>query len=247
MLHGFFAPTDRSASSEFVPTTPQELVGKPFTITISWPSNASDYTSDFQYTNDHWGEYGSDLISINIDVPGFNFSGPPTPYLSQWETWNDTVLTYDLGVPKLSGDELRLTSRVSWSQTYMYETTTFDGHTQIESVTSATDYTMSLRAVDPSGNHFSNDSLQTNFDLASFSSLFFEFQQVVPVAGSDPRPIIFQHWLGIVDSVVAVPEPSSLAIFSWALLAFPFHRLQRQRSTAQSRQGGVFCRKKRQE
>src|SRR3954469_13210822 len=103
ILHGVFAPTNRLARSEFVPTMPQELVGKQFTITISWPANAFDYTSDFQYTNDHWGEYGSELISINIDVPGLDFSGPPTPYLSQWETWNDTVLTYDQGVPKLSG------------------------------------------------------------------------------------------------------------------------------------------------
>jgi hypothetical protein len=137
---------------------------------------------------------------------------------------NDSVLSYDAGVPQLSGDELRLVSRATRSQTFMYEVVTLDGHTQIESFTSTTDYTMSFRALGPSGNHFSNDALQTNFDLASFSSLFFEFQQVVPVQGDGPRPICFQHWLGVVDSVVAIPEPSSLATFASALV------------------GGIICR-----
>jgi hypothetical protein len=229
-LHGVFAPTDRAPNPQFVATTPPELVGKSFTVTVSWPDSASDYTSDFQASNDHYGEYGSELISVHIDVPGFDFTGPPTPSLSDWETWNDTVLSYDYGVPKLSGDELRLTSRVSRSQTYMYETLTSDGHTQLESFTSTTDYTMSMRAVDTSGNHFSDDSLQTNFDLTSFGSIFFEFQQVVPVSGSTPRPFYVEHWLGVVDSVIAVPEPGCAAILSWAVAGAIVCRRGRKRT-----------------
>jgi|SRR4051794_8940079 hypothetical protein len=76
VLHGVFAPTNRSATPEFVATTPPELVGKPFTITVSWPANASDYTSDMNSSNNHWGEYWTQLISIDINVPGFDFPVP---------------------------------------------------------------------------------------------------------------------------------------------------------------------------
>src|SRR5262245_3596051 len=116
-LHGVFAPTNRSATSEFVATTPAELVGKPFTITVSWPENASDYSPDMNSSNDHWGQYWTQLILLDFNVPGLNFSSPQAPYTRQWETLNDSVLSYGAGAPQVSGDELRLETRASWSQT----------------------------------------------------------------------------------------------------------------------------------
>lgn len=221
LFHGRFAPTDRLPTSESTPISPNELMGREFTIAVSWPASAADYSPDWQTGAGFWGSYTSESIFIEIDVPGFDFSIPPT--IASWETFNDAVLDYYQGVPQSWGDELRLNSRTDWSHTLDIETT-FGGQTQIETLNWVANYLLTMRAVDGSGSHFVDDSLQTNFDLASFGSVLFEFQQIVPVAGSDPRPIVYQRWLGIVDSVVAVPEPSCGAVTSVALICGIFCR-----------------------
>jgi hypothetical protein len=198
---------------------------RPFTVAVTWPESPSDYSSDWQTGSDNWGSYRSESISVKIDVPGFDFSIPPT--IASWETFNDSVLVYDQGVPRQRGDELRLIGRTDRSQTLQIEATTFGGQTQLETLNWVTEYLLTMRAVDTAAGHFVDDSLQTTFDLTSFDYVRFEFKQIVPVAGSDPRPIVYQHWLGIVDSIVAVPEPCSLAI---ALTSVSFVLLGRGRT-----------------
>ena len=115
-----------------MPTSPQELMGRPFTVAVSWPDHAADYSSDWQTGANYWGSYTSESITADIDVPGFDFSVPPT--IAQWETFNDAVLDYEQGVPQAWGDELRLIIRADWSHTVQFETT-FQGHTQVETLT----------------------------------------------------------------------------------------------------------------
>jgi hypothetical protein len=84
---------------------------------------------------------------------------------------------------------------------------------------------LSLRAIDPTASQFIDDSLQTSFDLTSFANVQFEFLEIVPIASLDPLPIVYQHWIGVVSSIIAVPEPgaaslAALAIFSVVLQSF---------------------------
>ena len=225
LFRGIFSPTDRSATSEFTPLSSDELMGRPFTVAVSWPANEADYSTDWQTGADYWGSYTTESISIDVNVPGFDFSIPPT--IAQWETFNDTVLDYDWGVPQSWGDELRLISQVDWSRTFQFDPV-FPGQNQPEPFNWVTEYLIKLRAIDATGTQLHDDSLQTTFDLTSFGSVGFEFQQLVPVSGGDPRPIVYQHWLGIVESIVVVPEPT---FFGLALPAVFLGLLSRHLST----------------
>jgi hypothetical protein len=221
LFRGVFGPTERSATPESAPYSPNELMGQPFTVTVSWPESAANYSGDWQTGADYWGSYTTEAISIEVDVPGFDFSIPPA--IAQWETWNDTVLEYEWGVPQSWGDELRLVSRADWSQTIEFEAM-FQGQTHTETLSWTTDYLFTLRAIDSTATVLDDQSLQVAFDLNSFGTLSFEFQQNVPVSGSDPRPIVYQHWLGIVESIVAVPEPTFSTLAASAAICGLFSR-----------------------
>jgi hypothetical protein len=223
---GVFAPTDRSPTSLYVATSPEELMGREFTVTVSWPANSADYSIDFNPGNDKSGVYRSELISAEISVPGFNFSIPPT--ISSWSTINDSGLKYVQGVPIEWGDELQLASRAIRTQRIETISATTIGQTELETSTYdwMTEYHLSLHAVDASGTLLADDSLQTTFDLTRFDYLRFEFIQSVPIAGGDPKPVYHQHWMGIVNSVVAIPEPSAFGICSVTLFLAAFHRLR---------------------
>jgi hypothetical protein len=182
-------------------------MGRPFTLRVSWPESAADYSGDIQTGADYWGSYTSEAITLDLDVAGHEFSAPPVIY--RWETFDNAVLDYHLGTPLLSGDELRLVGRADWTRTLEFNFVDINGQPRSEMYVFDTEYQLSLRAIDETGGHFDDDSLQTEFDLTSFGHVRLELQQLVPVSGSDPRPIPYQHWLGVVDEIVAVPEPSA--------------------------------------
>jgi hypothetical protein len=215
VFHGRFTPTDRQPSTETAPASPGELMGRPFTARISWPTSPDHYSSDWQTGTNHWGSYTSEAISIQLEVPSIEFVVEPS--ITQWETFNDTPLDYHQGTALTSGDELRLIGRADWTQTIVFESH-FGDETRQESFTSVTEYMMTLRASDYDGALLDDDSLQTQFDLTAFDNVRFEFQQIVPVAGDDPRPIRMQHFLGTVDSIVVVPEPVGFGIGFIAVL-----------------------------
>ncbi len=196
-FRGHFESTDRTASGSFVPVSPNELMGQEFTIRITWPTSASQYSADWQPVGG-WGSYSTTAVNVEIEVPGFDFSVPPT--ISRWETYNDTTLDYEAGEPLTWGDELRLQTRADWARA------------GVTNPLFATRYTVWLHAPDYTGSIFTDDSLQADFDLTIFKELWFEFNEAIPVAGSDPRPIRYEHWLGVVDSMVLVPEPASMVV-----------------------------------
>lgn len=227
LFQGVFAPTDRSATTWGAPSSPSELMGQPFTIAVSWPANAAEYSSDGQTGANYWGSYGSESISIDIDVPGFDFSVPPT--IARRQTFNDATLDYRDGVPQLWGDELRLDGRVVWSRSVIDWRMDSQDNVQSDTFTGVTPFILTLRAVDITGTHFVDDLLQTRFDLTSFTNVRFEFKQIVPVAGGDPRPVGYQHWIGTVESIVAVPEPTSRGLTSLTMLCLYLYRRRTKR------------------
>ena len=209
IFKGEFAPTSRTVDSWSAPWSPSELIGKTFTLAVSWPDDLGVSVSDEQTGADYRGVYSSDAIEVSIDVPGLGFSvNPLTP---QWQVFNDTGLDYFNGSPLLSGDELRLSSHLSWFREITvpsWEPPVSFPFSQSESTLSfSTEYLLSLRLIDTTGVNLSDDSLPTRIDPSSFESVKLEFSQVVPVAGGDARPISYQHWIGTVTSIVAVPEP----------------------------------------
>jgi len=191
-------------------------MGRPFDIAVSWPTDMTEYSSDWQTGANYWGSYRTESISIAVNVPGFDFSVPPS--IAEWQTYNDAILDYQEGIPQLRGDELRLDSRVDWFRDWTISPS--------ETLSSVTPLIITLRAVDTTGTHFVDDSLQTHFDLASFTKVQFEFLEIVPVAGNDPRPISYQHWIGTIQSIVAVPEPTSGAMAS--LVVFSLYAYRRR-------------------
>jgi hypothetical protein len=228
LFRGHFAPTDRVASPELAPVAPGLPMGIPFTARVKWSGDSGNYAGDIQMGADYWGEYRTEAIEIDFDVPGFDFSIPPVIY--SWETWNDTVLDYDYGAPVRLGDELRLVGRADW-KVLVDMGMPADGPPPEPRPYFLFDYLLTLRMIDESGGQVADQSLQLDFDPRTFGEVRFELQQLVPVSGGDPRPIYFEHWLGVVDEIVAVPEPA-VGIMLAAVVAGLATRGHARRGTA---------------
>ena len=214
-FRGHLAPTNRTSTSLATYRSPSDLMGQPFTIRISWPESSDDYSADRQSGADYWGACLSTSISVDIDVADFDFSIPNIG--AGWESWNDTNLLYVQGVSQYWGDELRLDTRVNITRQYM-DTSGPRDQPHFEPIDVIQRYELLLHAVDYTGTKLHDESLQTDFNLSSFDDVWFEFKEIVPVASSDLRPIHFEHWVGVVDSIIAVPEPSACYVASFGAL-----------------------------
>ena len=223
VFHGVFEPTTHPFSSQLAIRTPSELMGLPFSLIVALPTDDADYSTDGQTGADYWGVYRSPVISLEIDVPGHELSVSDSNV--NLEIFNDTVLEYWAGAPLSFGDELRLRGRAAWTRVVG------GGEHPLEQspLTMDLPLLLTLRASDFSGSLFTDDSLPTAFDPASFESIHIEFKEIVPVSGSDPRPIWHTQWNGRITSFVAASEPSSAYLVALAVLGTPL--LKRRRAT----------------
>lgn len=190
--------------------------GLPFTAELTYSLNPADYTGDWQYTNPNEGEYQSlptAAASLHLHYAGADYIDMPTLPSSTIQIWNDSGLFYNLGVPRFTGDQFAF-----WYYTILPQTFGDEGN----SWTYNQEVLLRFYASDTSGTVFNDDSLRTVVDFSKFDDLRIEIDPVVPVGGivpAPPPPLYYDSIEGVIDSIQAVPEPSTISLASVAAVS----------------------------
>jgi hypothetical protein len=192
--------------------------GLPFTAQLSYSTNPSNYSSDWQVSNTNWGEYEStpNAILLQLHFAGSDYLDDPSSPVTEIDVRNDYGLFYSNGIPAFTGDQFGI-----WQRTILPVTVSDN----VNTYTVNWSYLLEFYASDTSGTVFNDDSLRTVVDFSKFDDLRILIVPVVPVndiVGGPSTPSYYDNVEGVIDSVQTVPEPTTatLAVLSaFSLLA----------------------------